>query len=231
MLATHSVGVIISDQRMPEMSGVDFLRRAKQLHPNSIRIVLSGYTDLNSVTEAINEGAVYKFLTKPWEDDLLRANISEAFQRYEMRRDLDRTVAELASANQELSRAKQMLEKRVDEKTLEALRNMDILKVSQEVLECLPVGVLGVDEDGIVVLANRTAQQVFGSGLLGSWVSERLPAVLYDCIRKAFEKGQCNIPGFQMPGGGIADCWCHSLGALSQAKGVVLVFAPEVARS
>jgi diguanylate cyclase (GGDEF)-like protein/PAS domain S-box-containing protein len=231
MLATHSVGVIISDQRMPEMSGVDFLRRAKQLHPNSIRIVLSGYTDLNSVTEAINEGAVYKFLTKPWEDDLLRANISEAFQRYEMRRDLDRTVAELASANQELSRAKQMLEKRVDEKTLEALRNMDILKVSQEVLECLPVGVLGVDEDGMVVLANRTAQQVFGSGLFGSWVSERLPAVLYDCIRKAFENGQCNIPGFQMPGGGIADCWCHSLGASSQAKGVVLVFAPEVARS
>ena len=74
------VGVIISDQRMPEMTGTEFLSRVREACPDTVRIVLSGYTDLNTVTDAINEGAVYKFLTKPWEDDLLRANVEEAFR-------------------------------------------------------------------------------------------------------------------------------------------------------
>ena len=66
VLNDDNVGVIISDQRMPEMNGTEFLSQVKVLHPDTIRIVLSGYTDLNSVTDAINDGAIFKFLTKPW---------------------------------------------------------------------------------------------------------------------------------------------------------------------
>ena len=84
LLASHRVDVIVSDQRMPGMSGVEFLRRVKVLHPETIRLVLSGYTDLQTVTDAINEGAIYKFLTKPWDDSHLRANIQEAFRTKEM---------------------------------------------------------------------------------------------------------------------------------------------------
>ena len=80
ILGQNKVGVIISDQRMPEMSGSEFLSKVKDLYPDTVRIMLSGYTDLNSVTDAINRGAIYKFLTKPWEDDLLRENIREAFR-------------------------------------------------------------------------------------------------------------------------------------------------------
>lgn len=98
LLAQHPVGVIVSGQRMPEMSGTEFLRRVKQIHPDTVRIVLSGYTERKSVTDAINEGAVYKFLTKPWDDDLLRANIQEASQHYELARDNRRLVEELARA-------------------------------------------------------------------------------------------------------------------------------------
>ena len=79
-LAKHPVQVILSDQRMPEMSGTEFLSRVRQLYPETIRIVLTGYTDLESVTGAINRGAIYKFLTKPWDDDLLREQIREAFR-------------------------------------------------------------------------------------------------------------------------------------------------------
>lgn len=75
-----SVDVIISDQRMPQMPGTVFLRQAREISPHSVRIVLSGYTDLESVTNAINEGAVYKFLTKPWDDDILHLSIREALQ-------------------------------------------------------------------------------------------------------------------------------------------------------
>lgn len=80
LLAENHVQVIISDQRMPEMSGTEFLSRVKAIHPDTVRIVLSGYTDLKSVTEAINEGSIYKFLTKPWDDKQIREHVQKAFQ-------------------------------------------------------------------------------------------------------------------------------------------------------
>ena len=83
ILAKHPVGVIISDQRMPEMSGTEFLSRVRELYPDTLRMVLSGYADLNSVTDAVNRGAIYKFLSKPWEDDALRAQVAEAFRHHE----------------------------------------------------------------------------------------------------------------------------------------------------
>jgi diguanylate cyclase (GGDEF)-like protein/PAS domain S-box-containing protein len=82
LLALHRVQVIISDQRMPEMSGSEFLATVKQLYPDTVRIILSGYTDLAVVTDSVNRGAVFKFLTKPWDDDLLREQIRDAFRRY-----------------------------------------------------------------------------------------------------------------------------------------------------
>lgn len=80
LLAKNDVQVVISDQRMPEMSGTEFLSQVKALYPNTVRIVLSGYTDLKSVTDAINKGSIYKFLTKPWDDDELRESIHQAFR-------------------------------------------------------------------------------------------------------------------------------------------------------
>lgn len=82
LLAVNPVQVIISDQRMPEMSGTAFLSVVKQLYPDTMRIVLSGYTDLAAVTEAVNRGAVFKFLTKPWDDNLLREQVRDAFRRH-----------------------------------------------------------------------------------------------------------------------------------------------------
>jgi CheY-like chemotaxis protein len=81
ILARQPVEVIVSDQRMPDMSGTEFFARVRQLYPDSIRIILTGYTDLDSVTGAINRGAISKFLTKPWDDDQLREQIREAFRQ------------------------------------------------------------------------------------------------------------------------------------------------------
>ena len=80
LLGKNDVQVIISDQRMPETSGTEFLSRVKQMYPETVRMVLSGYTDLTAVTDAINRGAIYKFLTKPWNDDELRVQIRDAFR-------------------------------------------------------------------------------------------------------------------------------------------------------
>ena len=113
LLATHAVGVIVSDQRMPEVSGVDFLRQAKTLYPRALRIVLSGYTDLDSVTDAINQGAIYRFLTKPWDDNLLRAHIAEAFRRHRETQDIARRQSETSAQLVELQQANLRLEMRV----------------------------------------------------------------------------------------------------------------------
>ena len=87
LLATHSVQVVMSDQRMPGISGTEFLSQVKALYPETMRIVLSGYTDLASVTDAINRGAIYKFLTKPWDDDALCDQVQEAFRQFEQNAD------------------------------------------------------------------------------------------------------------------------------------------------
>ncbi|CAB1369457.1 EAL domain-containing protein [Denitratisoma oestradiolicum] len=86
LLAKHEVWVILADQRMPEMSGTEFLRRVKDIYPNAIRIVLSGYTDLETVTESVNQGAVYKLLFKPWDNEVLRQTLHDAFWQYELSR-------------------------------------------------------------------------------------------------------------------------------------------------
>ncbi len=83
LLAQHQVQVIVSDQRMPEMSGTEFLSRVKELYPDTIRIVLSGYSEIETITQAVNRGAIYKFFTKPWDDAQLRENLREAFQTAE----------------------------------------------------------------------------------------------------------------------------------------------------
>jgi EAL domain-containing protein (putative c-di-GMP-specific phosphodiesterase class I)/FixJ family two-component response regulator len=120
ILASNDVGVIVSDQRMPEVTGVEFLRRVKELYPRSVRMVLSGYTDLDSVTDAINQGAIYRFLTKPWEDSLLRAHIGEAFRRYVTVRDSGRRQEAAAAQVEELTRANELLRRalvdRIEEK-------------------------------------------------------------------------------------------------------------------
>lgn len=85
LLASNGAQVIVSDQRMPDMSGTEFLSRVRDLYPDTIRMVLSGYTDLATITEAINHGAIYRFLTKPWNDDELREHIHEAFRTHERR--------------------------------------------------------------------------------------------------------------------------------------------------
>ena len=82
LLALHQVHVIVCDQRMPNMSGTEFLSKVKELYPDTIRIILTGYTGLESMLDSINRGAIYRFYTKPWDDTQLRDNIRLAFHHY-----------------------------------------------------------------------------------------------------------------------------------------------------
>ncbi len=225
LLAQHHVGVIISDQRMPGMTGTEFLSKVRELFPDTVRIVLSGYTELNSVTEAINRGAVYKFLTKPWEDDLLRAHVEEAFQRHEMKIENARLTRELRQANDELRTINQELEQRVDVKTNEVMRSLNVIRVSQEILEHLPVAVIGIGEDGYIANANQAAHRVFSAGgtkaLIGEAAREVLPEALLHWALNGIHPEQEGAKPFSMDGHEIA-CRCRSMGEFSRSSGVLL---------
>lgn len=78
VLRDQDVDVIVSDQRMPEMNGVEFLRQARALRPRAIRILLTGYSDLNAILGAINEGEIFRYINKPWSNNDLRQTIADA---------------------------------------------------------------------------------------------------------------------------------------------------------
>ncbi len=94
------VAVIISDQRMPEMKGTEFLSRTVPEFPDTVRIILTGFTDVEDLVEAINSGQVYKYITKPWDPDELKAVVQRAAETYELLKqrteELNRSQAQMA---------------------------------------------------------------------------------------------------------------------------------------
>jgi len=155
ILAKNDVDVVVSDQRMPGMTGEDFLRRVKELYPNTVRMVLSGYADMNSITNSINQGAIYKFISKPWDDQTLKDVILEAFQRKELNDARLRRAAEIAAANVRLQESNQSLSLKLAEQSQTAMISQAALFIAQENLAKLPVPVMGLDSSGTVVLRNE----------------------------------------------------------------------------
>jgi type II secretory ATPase GspE/PulE/Tfp pilus assembly ATPase PilB-like protein/DNA-binding NarL/FixJ family response regulator len=104
LLEQEAVHVVISDYRMPGMNGVDLLRHIKAQHPQTIRIMLTGNADVHAIMGAVNEGAVYKFITKPWNDDDLRLTVSLALEQYDL-------IHENLSLKKQTSAQKQKIKK------------------------------------------------------------------------------------------------------------------------
>jgi len=226
VLKEHTIGVIVSDQRMPEMTGVEFLSKVKVTHPDTIRIVLSGYTDLKSITDAINQGAVYKFLTKPWDDELLKKNIVEAFERYEMKLENKYLNDELKAAYASLEQVNKALNKNVEIKTDEAALNKRVLNVAQEVLENMPAGILGIGSDGVVAVTNKLSEKWIGNGsgpVIGSMAKNSLPNAIFDLYTKFLESNEEQSETISISDSLNLEVRCSKLGKSSSSDGSVLV--------
>jgi DNA-binding NtrC family response regulator len=83
LLQQHNVALLISDQRMPGMTGIELMRRTVTLRPQMVKILLTGYTDVDALIESINCGLVYRYLTKPWNNDDLKLTVARALEHYE----------------------------------------------------------------------------------------------------------------------------------------------------
>jgi DNA-binding NtrC family response regulator len=102
ILDTNEIGVIITDQRMPVMTGIEFLESILTVYPDTIRILLTGFSDMNAVMDAINRGQVYKYLVKPWQNDELKLYIQNALEIYHLRKENKELAYKLQMANIEL---------------------------------------------------------------------------------------------------------------------------------
>jgi signal transduction histidine kinase len=101
----EKVHIVMSDQRMPEMSGVEFLQRLRTVSPDTIRLLFTAYTDIKTVTEAINQGNVYRYITKPWENEELQAVLRQAAEHYDLLAERKRLLAEVQEKNRQLETA------------------------------------------------------------------------------------------------------------------------------
>lgn len=104
ILQNVAVHVIIADQKMPQTTGVEFFKSITKTHPDPVRILLTGYTDIEALADAINHGDIYRYITKPWNDLELHNSIKNAYDAYKAKIDLREKVAELEKTNDELNR-------------------------------------------------------------------------------------------------------------------------------
>ncbi|MCK9402887.1 MAG: response regulator [Chitinophagaceae bacterium] len=102
ILETELIHVILSDQRMPKMTGIEFFQSILDTHPEPIRILITGYTDITAVIDAINVGQVYKYLSKPWNEEEVKNTILKSFEVMELRRQNKELTLKLLDANKKL---------------------------------------------------------------------------------------------------------------------------------
>ncbi|MBU0682440.1 MAG: response regulator [Proteobacteria bacterium] len=179
------VQLVISDYRMPGMNGVDFLKEVCVRRPDTVRLVLSGYADTAAIVAAINEGQIYKFIAKPWNDDDLRVTIAKALELYFLQKENSSLTMELQDSNEELRLMNENLEKIVKERTQEVIFQNKALATGHFMLDSLPVGVIGVDLNDLVVKFNKSAAEILaehGAIHVGMEAGDVLPAALQQML-------------------------------------------------
>lgn len=102
ILEDKEIHVIISDQRMPEMTGIEFFESILTDHPEPIRMLLTGYADIQAVIDAINKGRVYKYFSKPWDETVMRENIDKANELYISRKEQKEMTNKLLDVNRKI---------------------------------------------------------------------------------------------------------------------------------
>ena len=184
------IQLVISDYRMPGMNGVDFLKEVYRSWPDTIRIVLSGYADTSAVVSAINEGQIYKFIPKPWNDDELKVTVTNAIERYMLYKENLQLNEKLKKSNEELAILNRNLEELIDETVPELIFQNTVLTFTKTVLDALPVGVLGLDSEGRIVLCNAYCSTLIPGALemIGLPRQEALPEDMNALIERVIEK-------------------------------------------
>ncbi len=132
LLKTQDVQVLITDQRMPEITGVEFLESVIADYPETIRMILTGFSDVEAIIQAINKGRVYQYITKPWDADELKITIDNALESYRLKNENKQLISDLKDANRKLEDYALDLERKVEERTAEIQQQKEIIEKKNE---------------------------------------------------------------------------------------------------
>ncbi|HSI49021.1 MAG TPA: HD domain-containing phosphohydrolase [Ideonella sp.] len=164
LLQQETVDLVISDMRMPEMDGAQFLERVRSQSPGTVRILLTGYADISATIAAINCGEIHRYIAKPWDDQDLLLVVREALTRRDLEQQNTRLLALTQSQNQALAELNQGLEARVKSRTAEieqinAMLNKAYEELNQNFMVAVTVfsGLMEMRQDGIAGHSRRVA--------------------------------------------------------------------------
>lgn len=132
ILEKEHVDLVISDMRMPEMNGAQFLEQVKARWPNTVRLLLTGYAEMSATVDAINKGGIYRYISKPWEDTDMVILVKEALERLQLEREKRRLEALNQKQNEALKDLNANLEQRVKARTEEVQQTMHFLELAHE---------------------------------------------------------------------------------------------------
>jgi signal transduction histidine kinase len=193
ILQNDNVELILTDQRMPGMSGDQFLREARRLKPDTIRMLFTGYADMQAVISAVNEGQIFRYIMKPWDSSELESIIRQGVEQYELLAERKRLVTELKSANRELLRANDELARAGKLKTA-------FIEVASHEFNTPITLVLGLTELLRLCNASRSDQeieilrQITGSGRqLARLVTNMLTLLRAEDFRKTLERNPIDL--------------------------------------
>ena len=208
ILEREDIALIISDQVLPSMSGVEFLEKAIEAEPQAIRMMLTGYADIGSMSRAINEGRIYRFITKPWEPEEVRLNVRRALEAYELATENTHLAAALADANERLRAENVYLRREVErrygfDKIIATSRAMDRVfdvmeKVSETDATVLIVGETGTGKDLVaraIHYSGRRKDGRFVTQNCGALPDTLLESELFGHVRGAFTGAHADKQG------------------------------------
>jgi two-component system NtrC family sensor kinase len=219
ILEENDVQVVVSDYRMPGMNGVEFLKEVRKRWNDIIRIVLSGYADLGAIVSAVNEGHIYKFIPKPWNNDELKITISNALERYFLYKENKELTTVLKEKNEQLTALNSRLKEFMEQQSSHFEFDKMMLNINRRILDSLHIGVLCIDPNNAVLMSNKTWKDITNS----QQTMPAMPEVIMDFIEelKKVKKSQREIT--------INSIYGRLSGILTdignEQKGIILVFS------
>jgi DNA-binding NarL/FixJ family response regulator len=226
LMAEHTVDILLTDHRMPQMSGIELLSAVKDKYPDTLRMILTGYTDIDTIAECVNQGQIYKFFFKPWDDSQLVLEIRQAIEHRKLLQANARLNETILVQNLELKRINDHLEERIEERTRELKLQNAALELARAILEEIPVPILGVSAEHLIVWMNGAGRRVLGEIRplsLGDTVEDHFGNPIPEKIDLVFREAKAaqfvweNQPVEIIP-----------LSGKFMGKGVILLFQNEV---
>ena len=231
ILKENDIHLVVTDQRMPGLSGTEFLAKVKEKYPEVIRIVLSGYTEVDSITESINKGHIYKFMLKPWNDQNLKLEIKQALEQYDLMQ-VNKTLHEkLIEKNTELKKINENLEVLVKERTKDFEIQNQALELSRAILEDLPIPIMGISSEMNIVLINRKVEALSLNGKhveIGKKLTEYFSSDVEDKIADALIADTCSKLAKYRILNTTYDLNLIPLSGRFRGKGVVMTLSPSL---